>query len=118
MSIRNAMGGRIRELREKKGLTQQELAETVGVESPSYISKIERGATSPSYELLGRIAHVLNVELKDLFDVSFKMQKTEKKSMAPLDKWTLRFRTLLKGRASKNIKVAYDIVRKVFLAKR
>lgn len=115
MSVRIALGERIKVLREKSGLTQQELAETVGVESPSYISKIERGMTSPSYELLTRIARALNVELKNLFDTNF---KTEGRPVDALDKWMLRFRCLLKGRKMKDIKVAYDIVRKVFLGRR
>ena len=68
MSINEKLGKRIRYLRESISLTQQELAEKVGVESPSYISKIERGQTSPSYELLARIAESLGVHLKDLFD--------------------------------------------------
>lgn len=115
MSVRIVLGERIRELREKSGLTQQELAEIVGVESPSYISKIERGMTSPSYELLTRIAKAVRVELKDLFDADF---KTEGKPVDALDKWLLRFRSLLKGHKTREIKTAYDIIRKILCAKK
>ncbi|MBI2067414.1 MAG: helix-turn-helix transcriptional regulator [Deltaproteobacteria bacterium] len=114
MSVRIALGERTRALREQSGLTQQELAEAIGVESPSYISKIERGMTSPSYELLVRIARVLKVEIKDLFDADF---KREGKPMEALDKWLLKFRSLLKGRKTKEIKIAYDIIRKILCAK-
>ncbi|MBF0104966.1 MAG: helix-turn-helix transcriptional regulator [Deltaproteobacteria bacterium] len=110
MSIQSALGAKVRGLREKSGLTQQELAEIVGVESPSYISKIERGATSPSYELLARIAKALHVDLKDLFDVDY---KSVGKAIDPMDKWMLRFRALLKGHKHSSIKTAYDILRKV-----
>ncbi|MFH1830883.1 MAG: helix-turn-helix transcriptional regulator [Pseudomonadota bacterium] len=115
MSIRIALGKRIRLLRLQVGLTQQELAEAIGVESPSYVSMIERGMTSPSYELLVRIAKVLKVELKDLFDTDF---SPEGKPVDALDKWTLRFRSLLKGRKSSEIKTAYDIISKILRVKK
>lgn len=114
MSVRIALGQRIRELRLKSGLTQQELAEMIGVESPSYVSKIECGNTSPSYELLARIAKAVGVETKDLFDADC---KTEGKRVDALDKWMLRFRPLLKGRKTEDIKTAYNIIRK-FLCKK
>lgn len=115
MSVRIALGERIRVLREKSGLTQQELAEIVRVESPSYISKIERGTTSPSYELLMRMAKALKVELKDLFDIDCEM---DGKPVDALDKWMLRFRSLLKGHRPGDIKTAYDILRKILCAKK
>ena len=115
MSVRIALGERIKVLREKSGLTQQELAEIVGVESPSYISKIEHGLTSPSYELLTRIAKALHVELKDLFDVACEVSG---KPVDALDKWLLRFRSLLKGHKHGDIKTAYDILRKILCTKK
>lgn len=114
MSVQTALGQKIKDLRGKIGLTQQELAEIVGVESPSYVSKIERGNTSPSYELLLRIAKALKVELKNLFDADFQMKE---KPIDALDKWILRFRSLLKGHKTKEIKTAYDIIRKVLCKK-
>ncbi len=63
----NILGKRIAELRSKKGLTQEQLAERVGY-STNHISKLELARTNPSFELLIKISSALNIELKDLFD--------------------------------------------------
>jgi DNA-binding XRE family transcriptional regulator len=50
-------------LREKHGLTQVELAEASGVPQ-SQISRIERGAISPTASTLSRIAAVFDAEVR------------------------------------------------------
>lgn len=50
---------RIRELRNKKGLSGEKLGEIVGVQK-SAISKYERGEIQPSNEVLLQIANTLN----------------------------------------------------------
>ncbi len=50
-------------LREKAGLTQVELAAQTGI-SQADISRIERGATSPTAKTLQRIAEALNAEVR------------------------------------------------------
>ncbi len=65
--IKKLLGERIRELRKAKGLTQEQLAELVGVE-PRHISRVEGGYSSPSIERLARIAEILDVPIKELFD--------------------------------------------------
>lgn len=59
-------GKRMRQLRALKGLTQEELAEAVGV-STDFISLIERGQRAPSFENLERLAEALAVKVADLF---------------------------------------------------
>lgn len=54
-------GDRIRELRKGRNMTQQDLADTLGVERSS-ISKYEKGAAIPSDEL--------KIKLANLFDVT------------------------------------------------
>ena len=49
------IGKRIRELREKFGMTQENLAEAIEVSVP-YVSHIERGMKRPSLQILVRIA--------------------------------------------------------------
>jgi DNA-binding XRE family transcriptional regulator len=51
------------ELREKHGLTQAELAERCGIDQGD-ISRIERGATSPTARTLQRIAEALNADVR------------------------------------------------------
>ena len=55
-----AIGRRIKAARERKGLTQEELAEEVDL-SPMHVSVIERGVKLPKLETLINIANVLDV---------------------------------------------------------
>ena len=56
------LGKRIRELRKKKGLTQEELGARAGI-SYKYLGSIERGLENPSFRHLTKIARALGVEL-------------------------------------------------------
>lgn len=68
-----AIGQRIKQAREAKGLTQEQLAEKV-VLSASHISVIERGMKTPKLETLVEILNILNVDanfvLSDVLSVS------------------------------------------------
>jgi transcriptional regulator with XRE-family HTH domain len=55
-----AIGQRIKTARERKGLTQEQLAEQVDL-SPMHVSVIERGVKLPKLETLINIANVLDV---------------------------------------------------------
>ena len=61
------VGQRIRELRENRSLKQVELAELINME-PSNLSKLENGNQFPKEENIVKLAAVLNVEVKDLFN--------------------------------------------------
>jgi transcriptional regulator with XRE-family HTH domain len=61
------LGARIRELRKAQGLTQDQLAEVLGIEQ-KYVSLIEHGKSYPSLDRLMRIAEVLKVPLPSLFN--------------------------------------------------
>lgn len=65
-SIRTLLGRRIRELRQAKNLSQQELAEQIGIDQRN-LSNIECGNTFPSRSLT-RLAKALNIDLQELFD--------------------------------------------------
>ena len=54
------MGDKIKDLREKAGMTQTELAEKLGV-SKSVISAYEKGIRNPSYKILRLLADTFNV---------------------------------------------------------
>lgn len=62
----DSTGKKIKEAREKAGLTQSQLAEAVGTTSQN-ISQYERGLRKPKYETLLKIAKALNVEWYSLF---------------------------------------------------
>lgn len=55
------MGARIRYYRTIRSLEQVELAEKLGI-TPQYLSKLERGVSKPSMDLLFLIAQELNVD--------------------------------------------------------
>ena len=59
------VGRRIREERDRLGMRQSSLAERVGV-SRNTIWRIETGSRNPSFDLLEKIAHELEVEPADL----------------------------------------------------
>ena len=61
-----ALGKKIQRLRKKMGLTQEELAEKVGI-SRAYMGYIEQGRYSASLEVIEKIAKVLKVKMSDLF---------------------------------------------------
>jgi XRE family transcriptional regulator, regulator of sulfur utilization len=63
---RKVLGKRIKRLRKQQGLTQEDLAETVGLSS-TYVGHIEQGRKSPSLEAITRIAKVLKVKIGELF---------------------------------------------------
>ena len=58
---------RIKEARQSRGLTQQQLADKINV-TRFYISAIENNHKTPSFHLLDKIAKALQVELIDLLD--------------------------------------------------
>ena len=62
----SAQGNAIRSIRANKGLTQQQLADFVGVRRET-IANLERGKYSPSLELADRIACSLQCHLYDVF---------------------------------------------------
>ncbi|HYO59766.1 helix-turn-helix domain-containing protein [Archangium sp.] len=57
---------RIRGLRERRGLTQEDFAARCGI-SVSFASLLERGERSPSYETLVQVAAALGVPLAEFF---------------------------------------------------
>lgn len=57
---------RIRSLRERQGITQEDFASRCGI-SVSFASLLERGERSPSYETMLQIADALDIPLSELF---------------------------------------------------
>lgn len=57
---------KLREYRLKKGLSQQKLAQMVGVER-SFISELEYGKATPSLHVAHKLARVFDTTIDDLF---------------------------------------------------
>ncbi len=72
MNILVSIGKRIQAVRDKAGLTQEQLEEKTGVNT-KYISAIERGQKNITVKTLVKISKGLNIELYQLFLVSEEM---------------------------------------------
>lgn len=64
---RATLGKTIKRLREKKQLTQEDLAESAHI-NVSYLAKIENGYVNTTVRYLIKLARGLNVSVKDLFE--------------------------------------------------
>ena len=67
MKLRDREGLNVRNLRNSKGLSQEQLALAAEVDR-SYISEIELAKNSASIDVLERIADALDVDPKELFN--------------------------------------------------
>ena len=74
------LGNRIKELRIKHSLTQEGLADMLGISSQS-VSKWENGVTMPDITLLPELSQILGVTIDELFNLSIpqKMKRIESK---------------------------------------
>jgi transcriptional regulator with XRE-family HTH domain len=66
VDLKKMIGIRIGDLRKQKGLTQEKLAEKMGV-SPKYLSSIERGKENPTLTTIINLAQSMDVEISDIF---------------------------------------------------
>jgi transcriptional regulator with XRE-family HTH domain len=66
MDERKRLGRRVKQLRHRRGYTQEQLAERMEINA-KYLSSIERGGENPTLDLLIRLAHGLQVDLYELF---------------------------------------------------
>ena len=65
-AIRQAIGNRVKQYREAVGLTQEALAERVGL-STNYISAIERGVSFPRIERLVAVINEVQASAHQIF---------------------------------------------------
>jgi transcriptional regulator with XRE-family HTH domain len=68
-TVTQKFGLRVRDLRKKKGLTQEKLAELTKIDY-SYLNAIEAGKKNPSLKRIAKLARILGVSIPELF--SFK----------------------------------------------
>jgi transcriptional regulator with XRE-family HTH domain len=65
-TIQGQIGARVRDLRKKRGWTQEQLAAAAG-RHWTYIGGIERGERNITVEVVGDIARALGVDVEELF---------------------------------------------------
>lgn len=67
MAIQEDVGNRIKEYRNKRGISQESLAHETGLDR-TYITSVERGKRNISIVNLEKITKALNVKLSEFFD--------------------------------------------------
>ena len=103
-SIKKSFGARIKEMREKRGLNQEQLAELLNMES-RHLSRIETGKSFTTLENIEKIAEIFNVDISFLFSFSHKKDKNELIKEIDL---------FLKNATQKEVELVYKIVFDIF----
>ena len=67
MDTKKVLGKRLKELIKKKGISQEKLAEIIGIE-PTALSNIVTGRNYPLFSTLDRLITVLDVKYSEFFD--------------------------------------------------
>ena len=83
MNTKEMVGARIRDIRTRNRITQEQLAEKMGI-SAKYLSSIERGKENPTLNTLIRLAEGLDVDLGEVFR-DLQMEDPEKRRELVLD---------------------------------
>jgi transcriptional regulator with XRE-family HTH domain len=65
-TIQEQFGSRVRDLRKKRGWTQEQLAEAAG-RHWTYIGGIERGERNITLQVVADLARALDVDIRELF---------------------------------------------------
>ena len=71
--ISQKLGDRIRQLREERSISQQNLAELCNFEKTN-MARIESGRTNPTLHTLHKISSALRITLAELVDFEIKMR--------------------------------------------
>ena len=78
------IGPKIKRIRQSEGLTQEQLAKSLGYSGKSVIAHIEKGDADMTYEKICLLLKTYKLDSNELFDVDKKVEKKEvKKQAAP-----------------------------------
>lgn len=102
------IGGFLKELRKEKGLTQEQLAEILGV-SGRTVSRWETGSNMPDLSILIELADYYDVEMKEILDGERKSETMEKELKETLCK-VADYSEMEKERAAKAGNLAFGIM--------
>jgi transcriptional regulator with XRE-family HTH domain len=80
MDTKHLIGLRIKKLRLSKDISQERLAEIMGI-SPKYLSNIERGKENPTLDIFMKLANALKVEVSEVFNYSHEKSSKELRQM-------------------------------------
>lgn len=106
METKKLIGLRVRELRRAKDMSQEAMAEKVGISS-KYVSSIERGKENPTLDTFIGLAKALNVDILELFNFSH-----EGKSKKDLKEFILN---QIKGSDEERLKISAKIIKALYV---
>lgn len=105
METKQLIGKRIQDLRKSRKMSQEQLAEKMGI-SPKYLSSIERGKENPTLDTFIKLAAALETEIAELFDIA--AEKSPKELRGFISK-------VIKGGDKEKLKLAAKMMRAVYL---
>lgn len=76
MNVTSNLSEKIRQIRLQKGLSQENMADMLGLSTTAY-GDIERGRTELSVSRLENVAKLLDVQLPELLGIDVSMSETE-----------------------------------------
>lgn len=102
MNNKKLLGRRIKEIRKKRGFTQEQLAEAVNIDITT-LSGIESGRHFPSLVTLEKISDTLDSCLAALFDFS---------RLVPVDEMKLHIKDNINALPDEDVKFIYRLIYK------
>lgn len=105
METKQLIGKRIQDLRKSKKMSQEQVAEKMGI-SPKYLSSIERGKENPTLDTFIKLAESLNVELSEIFNYTGEKSPKELK---------LFISNLIKSQDGAKLKIAAKMMKAIYL---
>ncbi|MBQ8459334.1 helix-turn-helix transcriptional regulator [bacterium] len=72
----SSIGLKIKELRKRKNLSQEELAELIDINFRT-IQRIETGRNTPSLETLSKLAEAFEINIQDFFNVGHQKNRKD-----------------------------------------
>lgn len=101
MNTLQLFGKRIKELRKYNRITQEKLAEMIGIE-PQQVCRIEKGVCFTTIETLEKLSKVLNVDMEELFKFSHLKLKSD---------LTVEINAMIEKANDKEIQLIYRLIK-------
>ncbi|MFH1955067.1 MAG: helix-turn-helix transcriptional regulator [Pseudomonadota bacterium] len=101
------LGERIRDLRKAERLSQEALAERVGI-NPKYLGQIERAETAPSLNTLCKITTACGITMSELFAFGSSKEVIDSK-----ERLISEIIGLIRGKNEKDLNVIRGVIKEI-----
>ncbi len=105
MEIKQLIGNRIKHLRKSRGMSQEDLAEKMGI-NPKYLSSIERGKENPTLDTFIKLTSTLDIDISEPFNCTQEQSPKELKMIVS---------DLIKGNDKEKLKLLAKIARAIYI---